>query len=122
MEPGEDEDIIRVAAATDILRLSGLITSRWSQMELGFLRGSGVFLQAMGPRSIDKMVRALAMSWQKSARRYEGDVSEVGFACLPMHIPLPPADRGAAGGSSHKRFSGVQCVLVPPAEFDSEWQ
>jgi len=121
--PGEGEDVIRVAAATDALRLSGLIATRWSQLELGISSSPGVFLQAMGPRSIGTLVQALAMSWQKTARSYETDIAEAGFAVLPTQLALPPgaapgADAKGAdvGGGSARLFSGVQFVVVPPPE------
>lgn len=133
-EPRAGDDVIRVATVTDVVRLSGLISSRWANAEAG-IDVSGIYLQAMGARCIDTMVRALAMSWQKKARSYEGAYEEAGFACLPTHMALP-ASGGAAGGAagggaaqassssassvlpgaplSPGRFSGVQCWVMPP--------
>lgn len=94
-------DIIRVAAKTDLRRLGGLIHQRWCEYEEDSTLPM-VTVQAVGPPSMSTMVRALAHSWQKSARAYEGDASEAGFACVVSRIQLPD-DRDA-----------VQCELVAP--------
>lgn len=101
----EDDDLIRISVQTDVRRLSGLVSNRWSDARDG-RNSSAVVLQAMGPRCINTLVRALAMSWQRSARGHEGDASEAGFACLPTHIQQPD--------DASDTFSCLQCELIPP--------
>lgn len=99
-----DVDIIRVAAKTDLRRLGGMIYQRWCEYEEDSTSPM-VTVQAMGPKSTSTMVRALALSWQKSARSHDGDVSEAGFVCLVSHIQLPDDDK-------ENLYSPVQCELI----------
>jgi len=108
-EPRPDEDIIRVSGRTDLVRLSGLISTRWAVVEAQVAE-SDVLVQALGPTSINIMVRAFAMSWEKAARSYDGGFHEAAFACLASHMPLVDGKANQAG-----RYSGVQCMLVPSA-------
>lgn len=104
---GQDSnvDVIKVAAQTNVTRLSGTLAARWAESQ-EISASPPVLLQAMGPGCINTMVRALALSWQKSARCHEADGgdSQPGFACLPSHIQLPDDAEG--------KFSAVQCELL----------
>lgn len=106
--PRDDEDVIRTSKSTDIVRLSGLISTRWANVEAD-VGEPDIIVQGMGPNSLNIMVRAFAMSWEKAARSYEGGFTEAAFSCLPSHIALE-GDVSAQAG----RFSGVQCIVVPP--------
>lgn len=108
--PRQDEDVIRVSSRTDIARLSGLISTRWAGVEAGL--ESDILVQAMGSASINTMVRAFAMSWEKAARSYEGGFREAAFSCLPSHMALAGEESGKA-----PRYSGLQCMVIPP-EFE----
>eukprot|EP00927_Polykrikos_kofoidii_P036784 TRINITY_DN31037_c0_g1_i1.p2 TRINITY_DN31037_c0_g1~~TRINITY_DN31037_c0_g1_i1.p2 ORF type:complete len:321 (-),score=49.12 TRINITY_DN31037_c0_g1_i1:57-986(-) len=117
---GADDRLIKVGSRTDVQRLGGLVASRWSRLAFDRPRrrdaGAAAALappplavQAMGATSINNMVRALAVAWQRCARPIDiGDDEEedeeelhrAGFVCMP--IPLgPPGD-----------VSGVECKLV----------
>ncbi|CAE8641992.1 unnamed protein product, partial [Polarella glacialis] len=114
---GDEVDIIRVAAATDLRRLSGLVVSRWEQAEAGL--PTPIVLQAMGPKSINIMVRSLAAAWQKSARSHEGDLQHAGFSCMPMHMEMAAGTDVSSsdpGEEEKKLYSGVKCILVRSAE------
>merc|ERR1711865_954885 len=82
-------DVINVAARTDVRRLSGMVFARWSEGQ-EVSSSPPVLLQAMGPQCINTLVRALALTWQKSARSHEVDEAgtEPGFFSLPSHIRL----------------------------------
>jgi len=99
-------DIINVASRTDVLRLSGLVFSRWCETQNRV--SPPVILQALGPRCISNMVRALALTWERSTRSHEvgDDSSEPGFFCLPSHIQLSDDAPG--------QYSGLQCELLSP--------
>jgi len=106
-EPTGDEDVLRVASQTNAQRLAGRVDVRWRDVESG-IGESNVVLNAMGPKSIDIMVCALATAWLRHARSYEGGYDVAGFSCLPTHLAIP----GRA--ADDQRYSGIQCVLCPP--------
>ncbi|CAK0839743.1 unnamed protein product [Prorocentrum cordatum] len=102
-----DEDIIRVASSTDAQRLGNLVFKRWLQYEATRDARLLVVVQAMGTECIETMVTALATSWQKSARSFEGEASHPGFCCLASHVRPPQ-------GSPAAVRDVLQCVALPP--------
>jgi len=110
-------DVIRVAVKTNPMRLSGLVSSRMRLVESG-ASNELVIIQAMGQKSIDTMIKALAFSWQSNSREFVGDSQEVGFTCYPSHMALEDTsnDDGSEQPTSSRRlYSGVQCQLLPPS-------
>ena len=59
----------------------------------------------MGRRAIEKMVKALAAAWQRSAREHESELPECAFHCYVEHQRVP--------SPSMELYSGVQCILLP---------
>eukprot|EP00929_Paragymnodinium_shiwhaense_P096689 TRINITY_DN58380_c0_g1_i1.p1 TRINITY_DN58380_c0_g1~~TRINITY_DN58380_c0_g1_i1.p1 ORF type:complete len:265 (-),score=41.79 TRINITY_DN58380_c0_g1_i1:334-1128(-) len=104
----QTDDLIRVAASTDVERLAGLIHSRWSRSAGLPKEGAApVALQARGHSSINAMVRALAFAWNRSvAENIDWDdeaPGDGGFRCLPLCIG-PPGE-----------VIGIECRLLHAA-------
>lgn len=109
-EPASSREVIRVAAGTDTLRLSGLLGQRWSRMEIGALDDSGIFLHAVGPRSVRRMVVALAVAWQNASRSYECGTSQAGFAVLPTPLVATEEAAAATGATSAAAAGAPEAV------------
>lgn len=67
-------------------------------------------IESMGSKAIEKMVKALAAAWQRSAREHETELPECAFHCYVEHQRVP--------SPSLELYSGVQCILLPVS---SEW-
>jgi len=62
-------------------------------------------MESMGRKAIEKMVKALAAAWQRSAREHETELPECAFHCYVEHQLVP--------SPSLELYSGVQCILLP---------
>lgn len=67
-------------------------------------------IESMGSKAIEKMVKALAAAWQRSAREHETELPECAFHCYVEHQRVP--------SPGLELYSGVQCILLPVS---SEW-